>query len=195
MPTTVTPSCWRDLEEQRSTILRFLARRCRDEHEAEDLAQETLLRAARYRDGGGKDGRLKSWLVQIAANVLRDHARREGRGPRSGNEDGWAELIIDSHPGPGEQGLDGEICLGEHQVEAEDAMRYLRGAFALLLERDRAVLRAYYGAGESTEAAASECQVTSPLVKVRLFRARRRLERLILQRASQRRSSRLLLTA
>lgn len=175
---------WRGLEDQRDAVIRFLSRRCRDEHEAEDLTQETLMRAARYRSGGGERGRLTSWLVQIAANVLRDHARREGRGPKNG-EDELMEQVMDPHPSPGDRKMEGTVELGEHPVDTEDALHHLNVAFTRLLERDRAVLSAYYGAGEDTAHAARECGIRQSLVKVRLFRARRRLERLVLQRASQ----------
>jgi RNA polymerase sigma factor (sigma-70 family) len=193
-PTTKT-FCWSGLQDQRPIVLRFLARRCRDEHEAEDLAQETLLRAARYRKGVSHNGRLGSWLVQIAANVLRDHARREGRGPLSGCEEGWIDLVEDPQPGPGESGRVGTVPFGDHLVDVDDALLDLQAATTRLMEHDRAVLSAYYGAGECTRTAAAECGIQPSLVKVRLFRARRRLERLVLMRSSQRRSRQLSLSA
>ena len=195
MPTIPKSPCWRGLEELRPVVLRFLSRRCRDDHEAEDLAQETLLRAARYRYSGGQRGRLSSWLVQIAANVLHDHARREGRGPRASAGEDLMDLVEDPRPEPGDSGLEGAVSLGGEQVDVEDALRHLQAAFTRLLERDRAVLSAYYGADECTRVAAAECGIRPGLVKVRLFRARRRLERLVVQRATQQRAQRLALTA
>lgn len=182
------PPCWRGLDDLRPTVLRFLSRRCRDEHEAEDLAQETLLRAARYRSSAGDGRRLGSWLVQIAANVLRDHAKREGRGPRSANEEDWLDTVEDPRPAPGERRVEGAVRLGEDPVDVEDALRHLEAAFARLMERDRAVLSSYYGGEQCTRSTAVECGIRHSLVKVRLFRARRRLERLVLQRATRQRS-------
>ena len=195
MSTIPKPPCWRGLEELRPVVLRFLSRRCRDDHEAEDLAQETLLRAARYRDSGGQRGRLSAWLVQIAANVLHDHARREGRGARASLDEGWMDLVEDPRPEPGASALEGSVLLGGVPVDVEDALWHLQAAFTRLLEHDRAVLSAYYGGGQCTRTAATECGIRPGLVKVRLFRARRRLERLVVQHAAQQRARRLALTA
>ncbi len=195
MPPTLVHTSWRGLEELRPAVLRFLSRRCRDEHEAEDLAQETLLRAARYRKGGGERGRLAAWLVQIAANVFHDHARREGRGPRTGGDDEWLSLVEDPRPwsGPGEP--EGVLVLAEQPVAADEAVRYLQAALMRLIERDRAVLCAYYGGTENTREVAAEFDIPPDLVKVRLFRARKRLGRLILQEMRAGRSRHLALTA
>ncbi|MGI5273562.1 RNA polymerase sigma factor [Nonomuraea sp. CA-218870] len=53
----------------------FLQRRTRDPHLAEDLAQETFIKATRALFGwrGENPG---AWLLAIARNVLIDHARR-----------------------------------------------------------------------------------------------------------------------
>lgn len=190
MQATHAPSSWCGLEELRPVVVRFLTRRCRDEHEAEDLAQETLLRAARYRHRGGERGSLGSWVVQIAANVLCDHARREGRGPRSSGEQELAELP-DPQPAPGEHVPLGWVVMEGGQVEVSDAVDHLRAAFLRLIERDRAVLSAYYGAGECTASVARECGIRPSLVKVRLFRARKRLARLVEQRSAELRHAQL----
>jgi RNA polymerase sigma-70 factor, ECF subfamily len=188
------PACWRGLDELRPVVLRFLTRRCRDEHEAEDLAQETLLRAARYRADLDRP-RLRSWLVQIAANVLRDHARREGRGPRSGAEEGLIDGVADPRPAPGDNGREGAVAVGGRALDVDDALLHMAAAFTRLLERDRAVLTAYYGGGGDTRAVAVECGIPPSLVKVRLFRARRRLEALVRRRASVLHGRRLAMTA
>ena len=56
----------------------FLQRRTRDPHLAEDLAQETFIKATRALLGwrGENPG---AWLLAIARNVLIDHARRSRR--------------------------------------------------------------------------------------------------------------------
>jgi len=50
-----------------------------DPHDAEDLAQETLLRAVRGRAHLRDQARLKGWLFAIATNCWRDIGRAHGR--------------------------------------------------------------------------------------------------------------------
>jgi RNA polymerase sigma-70 factor (TIGR02960 family) len=47
--------------------------------EAEDLVQETLMRAWRYRDAVDDDARLRPWLYKIATNACIDAIRSRGR--------------------------------------------------------------------------------------------------------------------
>jgi len=183
---------WSGLEELRPVLKRFLMRRCRDENEAEDLIQETFVRAARYRRDLSERGRLRAWLMQIAANVFRDHVRRGQRGPALTFDEETIETLecprgADRAPSP-------EIAveIGGELVEAELLLSDLRQAVAGLRERDRMVLDSYYSGGESTAAIASRTGISPALVKVRLFRARRRLERVVRERAARRRTQRLL---
>nr|BFE85788.1 hypothetical protein GCM10020093_083890 [Planobispora longispora] len=54
----------------------FLLRRTRDPHLAEDLAQETFVKATRALLGWRGDN-AAAWLLTIARHVLIDHARRK----------------------------------------------------------------------------------------------------------------------
>lgn len=64
------------LERYRKSLYGFLFRVCGDVTEAEDLFQETFLRA--FRSGGRFDPnrRFKPWLFAIALNLARDRGRR-----------------------------------------------------------------------------------------------------------------------
>jgi len=157
--------------------------------------QETLLRAARYRGRQVQPDRLRPWLVQIAANVLRDHTRRVQRTPLIGCEGEVLAQVEDSAPAPGLGGREGTIQLGGERVDVDLALHLLAVSFPGLVERDRAVLASYYGGSGTTAATARECGLHPSLVKIRLFRARRRLERMVCQRASERRTRLLLASA
>jgi len=56
----------------RPAIFRFLAASLRDGHAAENLTQECLLRAYQSRDGFRGAASVKTWLMQIAVNLLRN---------------------------------------------------------------------------------------------------------------------------
>lgn len=57
----------------REPVYRFLRRTLRDGVAAEDLTQETFLRALKV--DYTADGRERGWIFQIARNLARDHAR------------------------------------------------------------------------------------------------------------------------
>jgi RNA polymerase sigma-70 factor (ECF subfamily) len=60
-------------------IHRYLRRIVARAGEAEDLSQETFLRAYRAWSGMPRDANLRAWLYAIATNVYRNHARSERR--------------------------------------------------------------------------------------------------------------------
>ncbi|MBN2475272.1 MAG: RNA polymerase sigma factor [Pirellulales bacterium] len=67
------------LEQYAPHVYRFALRLSRDPHAAEELAQETFVRAWRGRRRLREPRAARVWLFQIAANLWRDRARREGR--------------------------------------------------------------------------------------------------------------------
>jgi RNA polymerase sigma-70 factor, ECF subfamily len=64
----------------------FAFRLLGDRDAAEDVAQETLLRAYRRADRFRTDQRLSAWLLTIAANLCRNEVRRRSRRPEYGVE-------------------------------------------------------------------------------------------------------------
>lgn len=89
---------------------------------AEDLAQETLLRAWAQRGRLRKEESLEAWLFTIMANAFRDHLRRRRD---------WVEI-----------GDDDLVSGGTPETEAEQAgvVRQVRSAVARLGEAQRQVL-------------------------------------------------------
>jgi RNA polymerase sigma-70 factor (ECF subfamily) len=57
----------------RQGIFRFILASLRDQDAAETLTQECFLKAYKSRDGFRGDASVKTWLVQIAVNLVRDH--------------------------------------------------------------------------------------------------------------------------
>lgn len=81
-----------------------------DAHLADDLAQDTFLRALRAAPGFRGDAHPRTWLARIALNVWHDHLRRSGARPQPapplpGSDDEAADDIPevpDDAPGPAE---------------------------------------------------------------------------------------------
>jgi RNA polymerase sigma-70 factor (ECF subfamily) len=63
-------------------LYRFVARRCdRDRELAEDVTQETWLRAVRAWHADGLPDRPLAWLTTVARNLLSNHFRRRSAAP------------------------------------------------------------------------------------------------------------------
>jgi len=131
----------------REPVFRFLRRFVRDGMAAEDLTQETFLRAlgAAY----SARGQERAWVFQIARNLARDHLRARTRTPAV------TELREDA-------GRRGDASLGLE----------LASALATLSDDDREVflLKEVGGLGYAEIAAA--CGLTADAVRSRLHRAR-----------------------
>ncbi|MGA3204171.1 MAG: RNA polymerase sigma factor [Bryobacteraceae bacterium] len=61
------------VSQHRPRIFRFLLASLRDRESAENLTQECFVRAYRARDQFRGAASISTWLLQIAANLVRDH--------------------------------------------------------------------------------------------------------------------------
>ena len=69
------------MEQYRAPLIAFFLRRVHIRAEAEDLTQEVFIRLI-ARDRGYAEGSARSYIFAVAANLARDHARRQWvRGP------------------------------------------------------------------------------------------------------------------
>jgi RNA polymerase sigma-70 factor (ECF subfamily) len=60
-------------------LYRFARAVVREPHEAEDVVQTVFLRLLAHLKGGGNRSNLRAWLFAVAANLCRDHFRRQRR--------------------------------------------------------------------------------------------------------------------
>jgi RNA polymerase sigma-70 factor (ECF subfamily) len=177
---------WTALDDVLPALRRFLADRCRDDAELDDVVQETLVRAARYRATLSDPAKLRSWSFRIAVNVLTDRVRRETRQRLVAS---GSELLPDLTCPDSEEDLQ-EIEVDGQAELREEVLAVLTEAVADLRERDRRLLDSYYGGSGSCRETAEDCGLPQELVKVHLFRARRRLQGLVTRRLGHRRSLR-----
>ena len=190
------PLSWTGLEELRPALSAYAKRRCRDESEAEDIIQETLLRAARYRFNLTDPKRLKAWVLRIAANAHRDSMRREGRYVRTDDHEEWLHSIECEDAGQGTSGVVAEhVRLGELDVEMHEVLYHLPRALNELNPTDQEVIGCYYEGNESCLELAQHFAISRSLAKVRIFRARKRLTRELRKRLSLRRDRQLVVRA
>src|SRR5512132_2751148 len=139
-------------------LVRYLVRRLGDRDWAEEIAQETFVRALRQEQITSE----RSWLFAVATNLVRDEARKDARRRRH------MELLREQ--AKAEEAVDPEPLTLERAQEAAIA----RKALDMLTERDReALLMREEGLDYTEIAAALELSFAS--VGTTLARARRRL--------------------
>src|SRR5215218_1691636 len=66
-------------QELHARVLRFVSRRVRSREDAEDIAQEVMLRIHRHSADLEHAERLAAWMYRVAANAIADHYRRPAR--------------------------------------------------------------------------------------------------------------------
>jgi RNA polymerase sigma-70 factor (ECF subfamily) len=138
----------------RPRLVAFLARRLADAADAEDVAQETFLRAYDHLDGYDPARPFSTWLFAIGKNVAANHALARTR--RHAHEQ-------DSRP------LEGTVD------GAAGGSDLWRRAAAILGPDTYRMLWLCYAQGLTVREIATELGRSSVAVKVMLFRARRRL--------------------
>src|SRR6266508_375921 len=91
------------VSEHRSRIYRYLLSMARDPQTAEDLTQETFLRALRGLGSLREPAALVSWLYRLATNVFLDRVRAEARRTlqSSPERDGEGAGLMAELPDPG----------------------------------------------------------------------------------------------
>ena len=143
------------LESLRPDLLRFAHWLARDRSIAEDIVQESLLRAWRSREALKDPAAARPWLLTI---VRREHARLYER----------KRLELVPLEEAIESGADGA-------AEDEDDLLTLRNAILRLPLEYREPLTLQVLGGFSTEEIARELALTPTAVLTRLFRARNKL--------------------
>jgi RNA polymerase sigma-70 factor, ECF subfamily len=145
----------------------------KNEAEAEDAAQETMINAFRHLSGFRGESKFSTWLVTIAMN----EARKRLRKAKAGAEDSLDEPKEDSEGDFTPAVLTDWREIPLQALERKELREKLREAVAMLPEKYREVfvLRDIEEFNQEETAAALGISVT--LVKVRLHRARMMLQK------------------
>jgi RNA polymerase sigma-70 factor, ECF subfamily len=139
-------------------LVRYLTRRLGDRDWAEEVAQETFLRALRQ----DRIDNERAWLFAVATNLVRDEARKDARRRR--------HLALLAEQERAEEAVEPEPTSLERAQEAAMARR----AVDALAERDRLALL-MREEGLSYEEIAVALELSPGSVGTTLSRARRRL--------------------
>lgn len=147
-------------------VRRFILASVRDEWVADDLTQETFIRVQQHLPGLKDSSKLGPWIFRIAHNLCQDHFRSRKR--TSSNEceldeakDLFKEAIV------------------QQRLEQYEMSACVQGVVNLLPEHFRTVITLFDIAGLSHGEIADTLEITVENVKVRLYRARKELRRLL----------------
>jgi RNA polymerase sigma-70 factor (ECF subfamily) len=153
------------VRQHRPRIFRFLLASLRDPETAENLTQDCFVRAFKARDQFRGGSRVGTWLMHIAANLVRDHEassrlkfwRRKLRSDLDPND--ISDWIPDQQKSPE------AMALAKEQVEA------IWSAAASLSERQRTVFLLRFVEDMDLLEIAAVTGMKEGTVKTHLFRA------------------------
>ena len=154
------------LDEHYPLIARYVRGMVRDPVEAEDLTQETFLRAHRRRASLHDPKAARAWLYSIATHVCLDRLRQQAR-QTSAQSDVDPEAVVAPDPEPS----------AALRIEQEEMSGCVQAYVADLSDSYRAVLLLHDEEGLSTPEIAELLGESVGSVKIRLHRARKRLKR------------------
>jgi RNA polymerase sigma-70 factor (ECF subfamily) len=144
--------------EHLPAALRFALRLARDEHTAEDIVQEALVRVLRQWRGYRGEASFRTWLLSIVVNVDRDRRRRlRIVEPLADDE------LAAAGPTPPEL------------AAADELHTELLSAIDRLPERQREVALLTWGEGLAARDVATVLEITEASVYTNLHLARQRL--------------------
>jgi RNA polymerase sigma-70 factor, ECF subfamily len=163
------PEAFRQLFERYSRpVISFVYDMVGDRALAEDLTQETFVRAYRHLGSLREDGKFSTWLFSIAKNVAREHLRSgERRAPKVELDDEQVMELQDDGRTPVEGLLDKELN------------GVVRRALGALDEDKRTVFALKVFQQRSYEEIAEITGFSLPKVKTDLHRARAEMRRRI----------------
>lgn len=164
------------LENQRPRLRRLAMGWTRDTDEAEDIAQETIVRAYRKREQFQPETNLNAWTAVIARNVAINRYRRFHHSNETVSLDGLCEndtgaaLVPDAH----------EDRQPEARFWKREREERIARAIARLSPEHQAVLQRAAIEDRPYEEIAAELKIPIGTVRSRLFRARENLRHQLL---------------
>ncbi len=153
-------------EQYRGAVTRYIRYLVREATDAEDLAQETFIRAHRQRDSLKDPAALESWLYRIATHVSIDRLRQRAKAAERHVDEPVEELPIPDSARPS------ALTVIQQEEMSACVQRYV----ATLSDAYKAVLLLCDADGLSAKEAAELLQLPLTTVKMRLHRARQQMQ-------------------
>jgi len=147
-----------------SLVYRVCFRYFKNQEIAEDLTQETFLKAYNKLSSLESGAKFKSWLVRIATRICTDCYRKRKR---------RAEIQAQV---ASELSIQQQISSKEENSDHSERSQKLVEALETLTESDRSLIVMYYFSEMTIKDIAEEFEIGESAVKMRLSRARTKIE-------------------
>ncbi|HEV3202956.1 MAG TPA: RNA polymerase sigma factor [Gemmataceae bacterium] len=152
------PAFGRLVEQYWDRLFRWLYHLSHDCHKAEDLTQETFLKAFAKLSSFQPNSNFQAWLYRIAYNSFLNLRRSEGRSRQA-----YPEQLACPNPGPMEQAM------------SQEGLRNLARAMGRLPNEFRAAFLLRIEQGLSFREIAEVMRITEETARWRVFKARKKL--------------------
>ncbi|MCG9131689.1 sigma-70 family RNA polymerase sigma factor [Candidatus Poribacteria bacterium] len=157
------------VEKYQRSVHALAWRKIGDFHIAEDITQDTFLKAYQRLSTLKKPQRFASWLYVIAANHCSTWLRKKRL---------WTESLENTSSGQVEKATySGHVIAENEQVAMETQREVVKNLLAKLQESERTVMVLYYLGEMSYEEISEFLGVSVAAIKNRLYRARNRLKK------------------
>lgn len=170
----------REVMQHLDALYRTALRMTRNPQDAEDLVQETMLRAFRFLDRFEPGTNLRAWLFKILTNTYINRYRKQSSEPRVDSLDDSEELSLYRY-------LDDEAAARGGSVEAQVLDRFaeqdIKTAIEALPPQYRITVLLADVEGFSYNDIAEITNVKKGTVMSRLFRGRRLLQKALVDQA------------
>jgi RNA polymerase sigma-70 factor (ECF subfamily) len=181
MPTAEQQAVFeRDALQHLDALYRTALRMTRNPQDAEDLVQETYLRAYRFFDKFEPGTNLRAWLFKILTNSYINRYRKQATEPRVDSLDDSEEFALYNHLDGGAATRGGTV---EAQVLDHFAEEDIKAAIEALPPQFRMAVLLADVEGFSYNDIAEITGVKKGTVMSRLFRGRRLLQKALLEQA------------
>ncbi|HEY4187352.1 MAG TPA: sigma-70 family RNA polymerase sigma factor [Polyangia bacterium] len=162
------------IERYQDKVYRLAFRFVRNETEAKEIVQETLLSVWRKLDSFKGDAQFSSWLYRVTANAALMRLRSQRRHPEVSTEELEPGFLDNRGPAYGQVTSPGENWARrpDDELQSEELRGEMQRAIDALPEIYRTVFLIRDVDGFSTEETAEALAISVPTVKTRLHRAR-----------------------
>ncbi len=156
-------------DEYKNPLFSFIRKRVKNDRDAEDITQETLISALNALPNFNYNSKLFSWLCGIAKHEVADYYRKRKLKTVLFSKMPFLQDWADEALGP-----QGEYLKNELKEEIKQVLENLSEGYSK-------ILRLKYIEGLSMKAIAKKLSITAKAVESRLYRARKKFKKLWLK--------------